>query len=137
MSSFAIWGRAALCAAALTVMSPAASSADPPFPNRPIRFLINQPPGGATDQFARMVATKLAESLGQNVIAENRGGAGGIIAADALMKSQPDGYTLLFGSSSLATCLTSRRKCSPWAPWPAMPCSCWSTPHCPSRRSAN
>ena len=75
-----------------------AATAQADFPTRPIRLIVTVPPGGAADFIARLVGGKIAESLGQPVVVENRGGAGGTIAADAVAKAAPDGYTLLQNS---------------------------------------
>jgi tripartite-type tricarboxylate transporter receptor subunit TctC len=64
------------------------------YPSKPIRLLVGVPPGGANDFVARAIAQQLTEQLGQSVVVENRGGAGGNIAADLVAKSPPDGYTL-------------------------------------------
>src|SRR5689334_5343052 len=82
--------------AALLLFCAAAFAQD--YPNRPIRLIVTVPPGGAADFIARLVGGKLSESLGQPVLVENRGGAGGTIAADAVAKAAPDGYTLLQNS---------------------------------------
>ena len=70
------------------------------YPVRPIRLIIAVPPGGAADFTARIVGQRLSESLGQNVVGENRGGAGGTIASDITSKANPDGHTLLWSSST-------------------------------------
>src|SRR3954468_3327182 len=75
----------------------AALAAD--YPTRPIRLLIGFPPGAGMDAVARPYAQRMGELLGQPVIVENRPGAGGAVAAAALAKSAPDGYTLAFGSN--------------------------------------
>jgi tripartite-type tricarboxylate transporter receptor subunit TctC len=72
------------------------------YPNRPIRMMIPQPPGGTMDTMARALADPLARELGQNIVIDNRSGANGIIAGETLARSAPDGYTLLYTSASLA-----------------------------------
>lgn len=71
------------------------------WPNRPIRMIIPQPAGGTMDTNARALSEPLARELGQNIVIDNRSGANGIIAGEMLAKAPPDGYTLLYTSSSL------------------------------------
>jgi tripartite-type tricarboxylate transporter receptor subunit TctC len=83
----------------VAALVPAMASAQvPPWPNKPIRIISPFPPGGGTDAFARPLAAKLTQQLGQPVIIENRGGAGGTIGADIAAKAAPDGYTFLMGA---------------------------------------
>lgn len=88
--------------AALPLVFPMTSSAQTPYPIKPIRLVVGQAPGGATDVIARLVSPKLSEHLGQQVIVENRTGAAGSIGATFVAKSAPDGYNLLVASSSYA-----------------------------------
>jgi len=77
-----------------------AAELDAAYPSKPIKLLIPYPAGGSTDVIARTIATRYSEVLKQQVLADNRGGAGGILAADAAARSPADGYTLLFGTSA-------------------------------------
>jgi tripartite-type tricarboxylate transporter receptor subunit TctC len=79
---------------------PAVANAAEGFPQRPIRLVVPVPPGGAADFTARIIGMKLTESLGQNIVVENRGGAAGTIASDLVAQATGDGYTLLFSSST-------------------------------------
>ena len=72
------------------------------YPNKPIRFIVPFPPGGSADILARTVGDKLATAFKQPVVVENKPGAGGIVGADAVAKSTPDGYTLLFANTNIA-----------------------------------
>lgn len=84
---------AALCfMAALPVFT---SAAAPKWPDRPIRIIVSQSPGGASDMQARMISQPLAEALGQPVVIENKAGASGLIGAELAAKAAPDGYTIL------------------------------------------
>ncbi|MGZ5175871.1 MAG: Bug family tripartite tricarboxylate transporter substrate binding protein, partial [Burkholderiales bacterium] len=71
------------------------------YPLRPIRMIVGVPPGGTTDIMGRIVAAKLTERLGRQVVVDNRTGASGIIAIQLVASSQPDGYTLLISGSSI------------------------------------
>src|SRR5689334_2892243 len=73
------------------------------FPTKPVRIVVPWPPAGNVDITARTVAPALGEALGQQVIVENRAGAGGRIGSEAVVKSPADGYTLLLGSSGTVT----------------------------------
>src|SRR5262245_5810510 len=73
------------------------------FPNKPVRIVVPWPPSGNVDFTARTIAPALAQALGQQVIVENRPGAGGTIGTAAVVKSAADGYTLLLGSSGTVT----------------------------------
>lgn len=97
--------RGILCSLLLACLQPLAGSAQsgaPNYPVKPVRFVVGQAPGGATDIVARLVAQKLTENLGQSVVVENRTGAAGSIGAAFVAKSAPDGYNVLVVSSSYA-----------------------------------
>jgi tripartite-type tricarboxylate transporter receptor subunit TctC len=70
-----------------------------PFPSKPVRIIIGFPPGGGIDLVARILSPKLSESLGQQVIVDNRAGANGVIATELAAKSAPDGHTIFFGTT--------------------------------------
>jgi tripartite-type tricarboxylate transporter receptor subunit TctC len=70
------------------------------WPTKPVRFIVPYPPGGGTDVIARIVQNRLGEMLGQQIVIENRGGAGGAIGTEAAAHAAPDGYTFLFTLSS-------------------------------------
>ena len=76
-------------------------AAEPQYPLRPIRIIVSFAPGATTDVIARIMGQKLTESWGQQVVVDNRGGAGGNIGIGIAANSPPDGYTVLFVSSSL------------------------------------
>ncbi|NDI27353.1 MAG: ABC transporter substrate-binding protein, partial [Burkholderiaceae bacterium] len=86
--------------AAVTLWAGAALAQSGNYPNKPIKFIVPYPPGGGTDVIARIVQEPLSQNLGQQVIIENRGGAGGSIGSELAAKSPPDGYTVLFTLSS-------------------------------------
>jgi tripartite-type tricarboxylate transporter receptor subunit TctC len=91
--------RRALLAMALSLAAPVAFAQA--YPNKPIRLLVGYNAGGGVDAMARMLAQRLSGALGQQVVIENRSGASGMIAADLVAKSPPDGYTLLMGESGM------------------------------------
>ncbi|HEY5963689.1 MAG TPA: tripartite tricarboxylate transporter substrate binding protein [Xanthobacteraceae bacterium] len=89
-------------ALALGAVFGAACAAAAEYPVRPITLVVPYAPGGGNDVIARIVAEKMAASVGQSIVIENRGGAGGTIATRQVARAEPDGYTLLIATSSLA-----------------------------------
>jgi len=89
----------AVASAALTITLSAGLAGAEPYPSRPVKMIVPFPPGGPIDVMARFVAQRLSLSVGQMIV-ENRPGAGGTIGTKAAAGAEPDGYTLLFGSST-------------------------------------
>src|SRR5688572_3664441 len=83
---------------ALALVSAVALAQD--WPVKPVRFLVPYPPGGGTDVIARIMQQRMTEGLGQTIVIENRGGAGGAVGTEAAARAAPDGYTFLFTLSS-------------------------------------
>jgi tripartite-type tricarboxylate transporter receptor subunit TctC len=92
-----------LMLAAVAVIASVPAAAQSQYPTRPVRIVLPQPAGGGTDTVARTIAQKLTEAWGQQVLVDNRPGANGIIGTELVLKSKPDGYTYLYGFTSLLT----------------------------------
>ena len=86
----------------LILLCPGLSMAQDVYPNKPVKLILPFPPGGPTDILGRLISEKLSISLGQPVVTENRGGAGGNVGAEAAARSAPDGYTIVLVAPSLA-----------------------------------
>lgn len=87
-----------------------------PYPTKPVRFVVPYPAGGPLDEIARAVGQKLTAGWGQQVVVDNRSGAGGSIGADHVAKSAPDGYTMLLGNAGPITVNPSLRRDLPYDP---------------------
>jgi tripartite-type tricarboxylate transporter receptor subunit TctC len=96
--------------------SPALAAESQQYPARPISLVVPFPPGAATDAFARIVARRMVDSLGQQIAVINRDGAAGVIGTDAVARAAPDGYTLLWGTSSGLSILPALKQKLPYDP---------------------
>jgi tripartite-type tricarboxylate transporter receptor subunit TctC len=117
-------------------LAEAEPSAAQSYPERPIKLIVPFPPGGPTDYVARIVGQHMSVKLGQLVI-ENRPGAGGTLAAKAVAGAEPDGYTLLYGSSAtlgIAPALYKNADYDPIKSFPPAPISCTCPTRVPRRR---
>jgi tripartite-type tricarboxylate transporter receptor subunit TctC len=85
----------------LALATPMAQAQAPTYPTKPITMVVPFPPGGPTDLVARVLAQKLGEQMGQNILVDNRGGANGNIGAQLVVRAPADGYTLLYNTSSI------------------------------------
>jgi len=90
--------RVVACALAILIFAGPAAAQN--YPVKPVRMVVPFPPGGNTDIIARVFAPKMAENLGQQIVVENRGGAGSVIGTDVVAKAAPDGYTILMVSAA-------------------------------------
>jgi tripartite-type tricarboxylate transporter receptor subunit TctC len=105
-----------LCGAGVLAATGAAAQA---FPSKPLHLIVPSAPGGAADASMRIIGAALGKRLGQQVLIENRTGADGIIAAQALIASPPDGYTLMMGSNTAMVAVPALRPNPPYDPFKA------------------
>ncbi len=103
-------------AAALAVLGIAGAQARDDFPNRPITWVVPFTPGGITDNNARLVADEMSKVLGQSVVVDNRGGAGGTIGTEQVARAAPDGYTMIYATQGTMAANVSLRKSLPYDP---------------------
>ena len=96
--------------------APGVAAAADKYPSKTIRLVVAFAAGGANDTIARLVAKELQESMGQPVVVDNRGGAGGLLGSDMVAKAPPDGYTLLLGSAGAQTVLPALTAKMPYDP---------------------
>ena len=104
------------CFAALGLLFAAAGALAQSYPTKPIRMLIGFPPGGGTDIIGRLVAQKLGEALGQQIIVDNRSGASGQLAAELVSRAAPDGYTIMMAHITAISILPSLVSKLPYNP---------------------
>src|SRR5262249_62337926 len=91
------------------------------YPSRPITLVVPFPPGGGTDAMARTAAERMSKALGQQVVVDNRGGAGGTVATRAVAKAAPDGYTILLAYTGTFAINPTPHPHTPYAPRTALP----------------
>jgi tripartite-type tricarboxylate transporter receptor subunit TctC len=102
--------------AACAVLAASLDATAQTFPSRPVRLIVADSPGGAPDQLARLLTEKLSGALGQQVVVENRPGAGGVLGAELAAKTPPDGHTLLMTTTAIYAILPNLRKNLPYDP---------------------
>lgn len=107
---------ASIAIVGLLVYVAASSTHAQSYPTRPIRFILANPPGGGTDVVARIVAQKMTQDLGQQVLVDNRPGAGGIIGTQLAVQAEPDGYTIVLGLPATITVAPAIYKKLPYDP---------------------
>ena len=103
------------------------------FLNQPLRMIVGFASGGAADVMARIIAKGLGTQLGQQVMMDNKPGAEGIIASQELIKSVPDGYTLMMGTNTATVAVPALRSPSPYAPFKVLTPLSWASASSPSR----
>jgi len=108
--------RTFLLTCAATPLLPGVARAHAGWPTRPIRIVIGYPPGGSTDVAGRLLAEQLGRRLGQQVVVDNRGGAGGTVGASSVVRAEPDGYTLLLAASPEVSIAPITMKAMPYDP---------------------
>jgi tripartite-type tricarboxylate transporter receptor subunit TctC len=108
--------RYVILATILAVFSFIAPASAQDFPNRPITWIVPFTPGGITDTTSRLVADEMSKSLGQTVLIDNRGGAGGTVGTEQAARANPDGYTILYGTQGTMAANVSLRKSMSYDP---------------------
>jgi tripartite-type tricarboxylate transporter receptor subunit TctC len=103
-----------------SVLAFAASAQTADFPSKPVRVIVNNPPGGAVDVIARVIASSMQDALGQPVVIDNRGGAGGFVGGQAVATAPADGYTILATAGSMVAIGPHLYKTMPFDPAKAL-----------------
>lgn len=105
-----------LAAAAFAALAASSATAFAQYPDKPIRLVVPFPPGGAAELGARIFSTPLGQALGQPIVIDTKPGGDGVIAADAVMKAAPDGYTLFYATNTAFNWVLATRKNPPYNP---------------------